>query len=191
MSERNSCQRNGGVAQPSPAPRRLGGGAKKNAMATSPETSDSEPLPPVAQSLPVRLLRAREAVMTRIRPVLRAYGVTEQQWRVLCTVRDLRETEITVLAEQVFLLPPSLSRILRDLETRGLIQRRASAQDQRRALVSMAPEGEALIHRVEPALQEVRLEMRRLCGLDRLKALAEMLDAIEDALGPGAPPLGD
>ncbi|MGZ3272652.1 MAG: homoprotocatechuate degradation operon regulator HpaR [Caulobacteraceae bacterium] len=160
-------------------------------MATSPETSDSEPLPPVAQSLPVRLLRAREAVMTRIRPVLRAYGVTEQQWRVLCTVRDLRETEITVLAEQVFLLPPSLSRILRDLETRGLIQRRASAQDQRRALVSMAPEGEALIHRVEPALQEVRLEMRRLCGLDRLKALAEMLDAIEDALGPGAPPLGD
>jgi len=160
-------------------------------MATSPENPDLEPLPTVAQSLPVRLMRAREAVMIRIRPVLRAHGVTEQQWRVLCTVRDLEETEITALAEQVFLLPPSLSRILRDLETRGLILRRASTQDQRRALVSMAPEGEALIHRVEPALLEVRLEMRRLCGIDRLKALNEMLEAIEDALGPGSPIEGD
>jgi len=160
-------------------------------MATSPENPDSEPLPPVAQSLPVRLMRAREAVMIRIRPVLRAHGVTEQQWRVLCTVRDLKETEITALAEQVFLLPPSLSRILRDLESRNLIFRRPSTEDQRRALVSMAPEGEALIHRVEPALLGVRLEMRRLCGMDRLKALNEMLEAIEEALGPGFPAEGD
>ena len=160
-------------------------------MATSPETSDSEPLPPMALSLPVRLMRAREAVMIRVRPVLRAHGVTEQQWRVLCTVRDLQETEITALAEQVFLLPPSLSRILRDLEMRGLIRRRSSTQDQRRALVSMAPEGEALIHRVEPALLEVRLEMRRLCGMERLRALADMLEGIEAALGRGLPPTGD
>jgi homoprotocatechuate degradation regulator HpaR len=160
-------------------------------MNTSPDGPDDDPLPPVASSLPVRLMRAREAVMTRIRPVLRGHGVTEQQWRVLCTVRDLRETEITALADRVFLLAPSLSRILRDLETRGLIQRRASVQDQRRALVSVTADGEALIHRVEPALMTVRLEMRRLCGADRLRALADMLQAIEDALGPGTPSSGD
>src|ERR1700749_2431030 len=108
-------------------------------MATSPENPDSEPLPAVAQSLPVRLMRTREAVMIRIRPVLRAHGVTEQQWRVLCTVRDLQETEITALAEQVFLLPPSLSRILRDLEARGLMIRRGSPIDHGRAIVSAAP----------------------------------------------------
>ena len=142
----------------------------------------------MAQSLPVRLMRAREALMTRIRPVLRAHGVTEQQWRVLCTVRDLQETEITVLAEQVFLLAPSLSRILRDLEARGLMLRRPSMQDQRRALVSLTAEGQALIHRVEPALLEVRLQMRRLFGIGRLRALAEMLDELEAALGAGQPP---
>ena len=160
-------------------------------MIAAAEDPDAEPLPPVAQSLPVRLMRAREAVMARIRPVLRAHGVTEQQWRVLCTLRDLREAEITALAERVFLLPPSLSRIVRDLEARGLILRRPSVQDQRRALVSIAPEGEALIHRVEPALQAVRLEMRRLCGADRLRALAGMLEALEAALGPGSPSSGD
>jgi homoprotocatechuate degradation regulator HpaR len=156
-------------------------------MSAPAEYPHSEPLPPVAESLPVRLMRAREAVMARIRPVLRAHGVTEQQWRVLCTVRDLQETEITALADRVFLLPPSLSRILRDLEARGLMVRRPSAQDQRRVLVSVTAEGEALIHRIEPSLLEVRLQMRRLVGMDRLRALADLLDAIEDTLGPGGP----
>lgn len=162
--------------------------AKTTRMNAFPEDPDLEPLPLVADSLPVRLMRAREAVMARIRPVLRVHGVTEQQWRVLCTVRDLQETEITALAERVFLLPPSLSRILRDLEARGLMLRRPSVQDQRRVLVSVTAEGEALIHRIEPALVKVRLEMRRLCGMDRLRALAEMLDALEATLGPGPPP---
>jgi homoprotocatechuate degradation regulator HpaR len=160
-------------------------------MKPAPENPYTESLPPVGQSLPVRLMRAREAVMIRIRPVLRAHGVTEQQWRVLCTVRDLEETEITVLAERVFLLPPSLSRIVRDLEARGLIARRPSARDQRRALVSIKAEGEALIHRVEPALLAVRLETLELCGAERLRVLAGMLEALEAALGPGSPTSGD
>lgn len=153
--------------------------------------ADIDPLPPVAQSLSVRLIRAREAVMTRIRPVLRAHGITEQQWRVLSTVRDLGETEITVLADRVFLLPPSLSRILRDLEARGLIARRNSIQDQRRALVSVTADGVALIRRVEPSLSEMRLQMRRQVGPDRLRQLGDLLDELEACLGAPKRPGGE
>lgn len=156
-------------------------------MEAAAELPDVEPLPPVAKSLPVRLMRARESVMTRIRPVLRAHNVTEQQWRVLRTIQDLHETEITALAEHVFLLPPSLSRILRDLELRGLLVRRSSAMDQRRALVSVTPAGVALIREVEPELLAVRLEMRALFGLDRLRALDALLEELAAALGPGEP----
>jgi len=152
---------------------------------------EQEPLPPVAESLPVRLMRFRESLMLRIRPVLRAHGVTEQQWRVLCTVRDLQETEITALAERVFLLPPSLSRILRDLEARGLMVRRGSTQDQRRALVSVTSAGEALIYRLEPSLVEVRLQMRQLFGVERLRALGDLLDELETVLGPLPAPAYD
>jgi hypothetical protein len=35
------------------------------------------------RALPIALLRAREAVMVRFRPILRYHGVTEQQWRVM------------------------------------------------------------------------------------------------------------
>ena len=37
----------------------------------------------VSRSLPVALLRTREAVMRQFRPVLRSVDLTEQQWRVL------------------------------------------------------------------------------------------------------------
>lgn len=152
---------------------------------------DQDPLPPIAESLPVRLMRFREVLMARLRPVLRAHGLTEQQWRVLCTVHDLEETAITALAERVFLLPPSLSRIVRDLEARGLVVRRGSIQDQRRALISTTPAGQALIRRVEPSLMEARLEMRRLCGVERLRALADLLDELERGLGGPATPSDD
>ena len=168
-------------------PKPVSGSVKKTSMSAFLEDPDSEPLPLVADSLPVRLMRAREAVMTRVRPVLRTHGVTEQQWRVLCTVRDLRETEITALADRVFLLAPSLSRILRDLEARGLIRRRPSAHDHRRVLVSATPEGEALVHRVEPSCSR--------CGC-RCDGYADRIASgrwprcstpLEAALGPGAP----
>ena len=34
-------------------------------------------------SLPLQLLKAREAAMARFRPMLRSHGLTEQQWRVI------------------------------------------------------------------------------------------------------------
>jgi homoprotocatechuate degradation regulator HpaR len=142
------------------------------------------PLPAVSQSLPVRLLRAREAVMFRLRPTLRVYNITEQQWRVLRTIRDLKETEITALAGRVFLLPPSLSRILKDLEARGLIDRRISVNDQRRAIVSLTPEGHAVITEAEPALMVAVTEMRALFGNDRMAQLQRLLAELEAVLGP-------
>ena len=143
------------------------------------------PLPAVSQSLPVRLLRAREAVMFRLRPILREHNITEQQWRVLRTIRDLEQTEITALAGRVFLLPPSLSRILKDLEARGLIDRRVSVNDQRRAIVSLTADGDAMISRAEPDLKVAVGQMGALFGADRMAQLHRLLTELETVLGPG------
>ena len=71
-----------------------------------------------SKSLPMSLLRAREAVMRHFRASLRQHNITEQQWRVLRALAEVRKIEVTELAHATFLLPPSLSRILRDLEQR-------------------------------------------------------------------------
>src|SRR6266849_5130597 len=41
------------------------------------------PMREFSRSLPMSLLRAREAVMRHFRPSLRDHGLTEQQWRIL------------------------------------------------------------------------------------------------------------
>lgn len=142
---------------------------------------------PYAQSLPLALLRARESVMARLRPVLREHDVTEQQWRALRTLAEVGEVEVTVLADLICLLPSSLSRILRDLAARGLIQRRTSEEDMRRGLVSILPAGRALIRRVSPSAAQANAEIETLFGSVRMKALKAELNALCEILGEGAP----
>src|ERR1700742_5395640 len=103
------------------------------------------PVRDFSKSLPMSLLRAREAVMKQFRPSLRRHGLTEQQWRILRALAAVDAIEVTELARVAFLLGPSLSRILRDLEARHLIERRVAKADLRRAVVSITPRGLALI----------------------------------------------
>ena len=84
------------------------------------------PMRDFSRSLPMSLLRAREAVMRQFRPSLRHHGLTEQQWRILRALAAVETIEVTELARSAFLLGPSLSRILRDLEARQLIERRVA-----------------------------------------------------------------
>src|ERR1700722_16121357 len=76
-----------------------------------------------SHSLPMLLLRGREAVMRYFRPGLLEHGVTEQQWRVLRALSTADEMDVRMLANVTYLLPPSLSRILKDMRRRGLVKR--------------------------------------------------------------------
>ena len=144
-------------------------------------------LKPFPHSIPAILMRAREAVMARIRPVLREHEVTEPQWRVLRTLSSVEEVEVTQLADMVFLLPSSLSRILRDLGDRGLILRRTSDEDMRRGLVSISDRGLALIDAASPGAAQVNAEIEALFGSERMEALKTLLAELEGVLGRGPP----
>lgn len=140
------------------------------------------PMREFSRSLPMALLRAREAVMRHFRISLRKHGLTEQQWRILRALAGVDTIEVTELARSAYLLGPSLSRILRDLEQRGLIERRSVKTDLRRGLVSISAEGLRLIEAVAPSSEAIYAEMTRRYGAERLAALHEMLSALEASL---------
>lgn len=142
---------------------------------------------PYPHSLPAVLMRARETVMARVRPVLRAFDATEPQWRVLRTLSSVDEVEVTQLADMVFLLPSSLSRILRDLGDRGLINRRTSETDLRRGLVSISAKGMDLIEAAEPHAAKVNAEIEALFGTERMARLRALLTELEESLGFAQP----
>ena len=140
-------------------------------------------LQPFPHSLPAILTRAREVVMSRVRPTLRAYDLTEPQWRVLRTLGSMEEITVTHLASLVVLLPSSLSRILRDLSERGLIVRRTSDEDLRRGLLSVSEDGMALIEAIAPEAARVSSEIETLFGVDRMDSLRALLTELEHSLG--------
>ncbi|QCI69329.1 homoprotocatechuate degradation operon regulator HpaR [Phreatobacter stygius] len=133
------------------------------------------------------LLRSREAVMRHFRVTLRGHDITEQQWRVLRALSSVGEVEINDLVRSTFLLAPSLSRILRDLEARQLIIRRTPASDLRRSLISIAPAGLALIEIVGPHSEAIYAEITRRYGAEKLALLQDMLRDLEREMTAFAP----
>ncbi|WGR91278.1 homoprotocatechuate degradation operon regulator HpaR [Bradyrhizobium sp. ISRA443] len=140
------------------------------------------PMREFSRSLPMLLLRAREAVMRQFRPSLRNHGLTEQQWRILRALTSVDEIEVTELARVAFLLGPSLSRILRDLEARQLIERKAAENDLRRAVVSISTKGLKLIEVVAPTSEAIYAAITRRYGARKLAELQDMLGALEASL---------
>jgi|EndMetStandDraft_9_1072997.scaffolds.fasta_scaffold33302_2 homoprotocatechuate degradation regulator HpaR len=140
------------------------------------------PMREFSRSLPMSLLRAREAVMRQFRPSLRNHGLTEQQWRILRALTAVDTIEVTELARVAFLLGPSLSRILRDLEARDLIERRTAKADLRRGEVSISSKGMKLIEAVAPNSEAIYAEITNRFGARKLAELQEMLGELERSL---------
>lgn len=137
-----------------------------------------------SSSLPMALLRARERVMTCFRPGLRRHGVTEQQWRILRALAGHPGLEVTELAARTCLHPPSLSRILPDLEARGLLARRPVASDMRRSVIALAPGGLDLIASHAPQSEKIYRAIEERFGSERLRQLFELLGQLDDCLAP-------
>ncbi|HEV1999348.1 MAG TPA: homoprotocatechuate degradation operon regulator HpaR [Xanthobacteraceae bacterium] len=139
---------------------------------------------PFARSLPMQLMRAREAVMRRFRPHLAAHGLSEQQWRVLRALIEADSLDILDLAGRCQIHPASLSRMLPKLSAAGLVTRRANASDQRRIVVSITGEGRALFEALAPESEAIYAAIEREIGGDRLRelyrSLDELINAIED-----------
>jgi homoprotocatechuate degradation regulator HpaR len=140
------------------------------------------PMRDFSRSLPMSLLRAREAVMRQFRPSLRRHGLTEQQWRILRALAAVEAIEVTELARMAFLLGPSLSRILRDLEARQLIARQTAKADLRRGVVSISQKGLKLIELVAPTSEFVYAAITQRYGAQKLAELQKMLSALETSL---------
>ena len=80
------------------------------------------------RSLPMRLLRAHEAVLRTFVPHLRAHDLSTQQWRVMRALVEYGEFDVSELAEACSLLRPSASRIVQNLEQREVVRPAAKSR---------------------------------------------------------------
>jgi homoprotocatechuate degradation regulator HpaR len=143
------------------------------------------------RSLPIALLRAREAVMQQFRPLHRRGKTTEQQWRVIRVLHFDGEMDAGELARRSYLLAPSLSRILKDLEAVGYVRRRPGDADSRQSLLSLTAKATAMVAGVASRLDKVHDDIAARFGSDRLKQLLALLAQLEQALDDRKKPKGN
>jgi len=145
------------------------------------------------RSLPMSLLKAHEAVLRTFIPHLRAHDLSSQQWRVMRALAEVDALDVSELADACSLLRPSVSRIVQNLEGRGIIDRRPCERDSRRSLVKITDKGLNMIAQIAPESEsrydyiESRFGAKNLTQLYEL--LHELVDALDDPAAESADPL--
>ena len=127
------------------------------------------------RSLPMALLRARDAVMSRFRPLLASHHVTEQQWRVIRILGESGPLDATELSKRCVILMPSLTRIIRNLTQRKLITRATDRADGRRIALDVTPQARAMIVSMLPDIESVYVALEVEFGKERLERTLDVL----------------
>ena len=86
------------------------------------------------------------------------------------------------LSQLTVLSLPSLSRLLKTLEERGLVRRDAHASDQRATQLSITRSGRALVSRIAPLSEATYAGIEAAVGRDELGELYRLLAATAQRL---------
>ena len=139
----------------------------------------------------MQLLKAREATMERFRPMLRDHGLTDQQWRVIRVLATHPEMDASELARMSLILPPSLTRITRNLAAEGLVVRRSGTPDQRRVRLSLSAAGLQRYRAVVPSSEAIYRTIESCFGSAKLDQLLDLLTELNQSLGTAHDPADD
>lgn len=130
------------------------------------------------RSLPIALLRAREAVMAPIRVMLSESGISEQKWRVIRVLEEVGPMEQTTLAKEACLLLPSLTRMLQSMEEEGLLSRAPDASDRRKSIVRITAVGLKVLADHSSSSAAIAAELEARFGAEKLETLLDLLDEL-------------
>ena len=136
-----------------------------------------------SRSLPMMLYRTLDAVMPRFREIFKAFGLTEQQWRVLRVLWQREPIPFRELADLTLIPAPSLVGVIDRLSRSGLVARSRSDKDRRNVFVHATKKGRALESKVMPRVNKAYAELRRsvdattweslIAGLEKISSIGD------------------
>ncbi|MEQ9451709.1 MAG: MarR family transcriptional regulator [Pseudomonadales bacterium] len=147
-----------------------------------PPTAKSPQLPKYNDGIAAALLAAREAVMSPIRPILRTHDLTEQQWRLLRVLIDAGPMEISKAAAASMIMAPSVTRIVKELVSRGLLVKSTDANDKRRSNLTITREGRQLVRNTASETAALLATYKKQFGARRFNALVTELQDFQSAI---------
>jgi homoprotocatechuate degradation regulator HpaR len=134
----------------------------------------------IDQSLPIALLRAREATMRKFKPHVDSLGLSLPQWRVIRALAENDTLPATELADKCAVLPSSMTRILNSLIERGLVEP-AHDDDGRRRSVKLTKAGMAIYSQMAEKSEAIYRAIEQRFSTEKMANLLELLDQLKAA----------
>ncbi|MFM0286899.1 homoprotocatechuate degradation operon regulator HpaR [Paraburkholderia megapolitana] len=122
------------------------------------------------------LLRAREKMMERFRPLITAHGLTEQQWRIIRALNEQGPMEPRQISDICTISSPSMAGVLARMESLGLVTKERFADDQRRVLVELTDASIDLVRVISKDLEANYRELERKVGSDVVERVYRAVD---------------
>ena len=104
--------------------------------------------------LTLRLIKAKQALVTELNKPLAEFDLTTRAWWVLAKAEPGVFTQ-RELSERCEIDKTTMVALVDDLEGRGLLRRTRSETDRRAWIISLTDEGEELLERVRPIVDRV------------------------------------
>ena len=99
----------------------------------------------------IALLRATQALAQGVRPHLAQRGLGMTEHAVLEVLYHKGRLPLGEIRDRILITGASTTYVVKKLEQRGLVRRKASSEDQRVVFGELTPKGRALIQEVFPA----------------------------------------
>lgn len=135
------------------------------------------------QKVTATLIRVARLYRKEVNRALTSYGISDAQAvPVLHIARNGGGMRQNALAEEIGIQGPSLVRLLHQLCSQELVERREDCQDRRAKNLHLTPAGEALAARVESALTEIRGRLLASFSYADLTTCLRVIDALGQQL---------
>lgn len=132
------------------------------------------------QQLCFALYSASLAMSKTYKPHLDALGLTYPQYLVMLVLWEHGTVSVSDIGERLYLDSGTLTPLLKRLEISGFVARNRDAQDERRVLVSLTPEGRQLRKKVHPLPNKMLAATQ--CSHQEAMKLAKDLHALRTRL---------
>lgn len=140
------------------------------------------------QFVPYLLNRAGHRIADVFAPVLAEFDLTLPMWRVMASLRNDGPQRLGDLSQLTTIEVSTLSRLVGQMQERGLLSRERSGRDARAVTVSLTAEGEAITDRLIPAaLHYERIALRGMSEAE-VALLKRLLLQVYENMGQPAEP---
>lgn len=128
-----------------------------------------------------RLLQVRQSLPTGGLP-MGEYWMLQLVQRKQEEQAEAKGVYISVLTECTHASPPAVSRTLRKLEEKELLQRRTDPKDRRTTYVVMTETGRALLEASHRRMEELACRVAQRMGGEALRTLTAQLDQLTETV---------